>query len=81
MDPGSTIKHGAGQPTVAYDWKGYNRRVIGKTAGEVICQRCGQRWIIRRCWVDKPSLQCVAILGMHREHCAAKDAVPGVGTA
>lgn len=70
-----------GQPATPYDFAGYNRRVLSRVAGEVKCQRCGVRWVVRRCWIDKPSEQCVAVFVQHQKRCAVKNAVPDVGTA
>jgi len=51
------------------DWTGYNAVVVSDTAGRITCQRCGERWLVRRCWIDRPSVQCCAVLIRHRQNC------------
>lgn len=55
--------------SVPYDWEGFYRRKLSPMAGEVLCIACGARWVIRACWIDNPSQQCIAALQLHATRC------------
>jgi hypothetical protein len=51
------------------DWTGYERGSRGKQAGFVRCLKCGTEWGVPKCWLERPSPQCQAVLTRHRKEC------------
>jgi hypothetical protein len=54
-----------------YDWPGYDRQRSSRTSGWILCRTCGERWLVRSCWLAEPSRQCIAVLQLHRADCPA----------
>lgn len=52
-----------------WDWVGFDRGLQGTQAGFILCLTCGQRWVVPKCWLNKPSSACIAVLERHRQEC------------